>query len=159
MTENQTSGRLRIFRSSILRLVVFALIAVILLVVISNVAIRVMKAQRNQPIDFTVYPNAKLVTKSAHRQSDSQTYSTTDSPQQVLNYYSDHLSKDEENGCKKIYLDKEVSDALGHYVGRCAVSSSLLDAGQLLAIKIDYVLDADGKTGKTIIQIDRSWGG
>ncbi len=157
MTENRTSGR--IFRSPILRLVVLALVAVVLLFVISNIAIRVMKAQRNQPIDFTVYPNATLVTKSAGPQSDSQTYSTTDSPQQVLNYYSDHLSKDDGNGCQKIYLGKQASEELGQYAGRCVVSNSLLDAGQLLAIKIDYVRDTDGKSGKTIIQIDRSWGG
>jgi hypothetical protein len=118
-----------------------------------------MKAQHNQPIDFVVYPNAQLVDKSAKAQSDSQTYSTTDSPQQVLNFYSDHVNKDDGNGCQKIYLGKQISEDLGQYVGRCVVSSSLLDAGQVLAVKIDYVLDADGKSGKTIIQIDRSWGG
>jgi len=158
-TENRRTGKTGMFRSPLLRLVVFGLIAIVLLVIISNVAIRVMKAQRNQPIDFVAYPNAQLVTKSAKTQSDTQTYATADSPQKVLEFYTDHLNKDDGNGCQKIYLGKQVSEDLGQYAGRCVVSNSLLDAGQLLAVKIDYVLDADGKSGKTVITIDRTWGG
>jgi hypothetical protein len=119
-----------------------------------------MKSQRGKPIDFVVYPNAQLITQDKKARSDSQTYSTVDSVQQVLNFYIDkyRISNLESDGCKKIYWSTPISEEPGKVSGRCSVSDSLLEVSQSLSIRIDHVKGADG-TGKTIIIIDRTWGG
>jgi hypothetical protein len=107
-----------------------------------------------------VYPNAQLISKDQKPNSDSQTYSTVDSVQQVLNFYIERyrISNLETDGCKKIYWSTPISEEPGKVSGRCSVSDSLLEVSQSLSIRIDYVKSADG-TGKTIIFIERAWGG
>jgi hypothetical protein len=146
-----------VLRNPLLRVVLIGIIAIILLVLALIIAVVSMRAAHNRPIDVAPYPNAQLVTKREAAQSDSQTYSTTDSVQSVLAFYDGWINKDDGNGCKKIYQGTTASEEPGKVSGRCVVSNSLLDSTQYLSIQIDYV--SDGQTGKTIILIERSWGG
>jgi hypothetical protein len=146
-----------VLRNPLVRIVLVGIIAVIVLILILIVVVVSMRAAHNRPIDAAVYPNAHLVTKSATGQSDVQTYATADSVQDVLKFYDGWINKDDENGCKKIYHDTEASEEPGKVSGRCVISNSFLDSTQYLSIQIDYV--SDGQTGKTIILIERSWGG
>ncbi len=146
-----------VLRNPFVRIVLIGFVAIILLILILIVAVFSIRAAHNHPVDVVIYPNAHLVTKSEKEQSDSQTYSTTDSVQDVYAFYDRWINKDDGNGCKKIYNGPEASEEPGKVSGRCVISNSLLDSTQYLSIQIDYV--TNGQIGKTIIQIERSWGG
>lgn len=163
MTAQSTprQGFSQALRSPVVRIALVTLIGLIVLIVLVVIGISVLKGSRDRPINVEVYPGAALVTKSELPRSDSFVYSTGDSVQQVLNFYAERhgFSADDSDGCKKIYLTNPVSEAPGKSQGRCEISNSFLDVSQILSIKIDYVTDANGKNGKTMIAIDRNWGG
>jgi hypothetical protein len=146
-----------VLKNPLVRIVLIGTIALILLVLILIITIVALRSAYSHPLEVAVYPNAQLVTKSEKGQSDLQTYSTDDSVQDVLGFYESRISTQDGNGCKKIYIGKEVSEEPAKVSGRCIVSNSLLDATQSLSIRIDYA--PDGTTGKTIILIERTWGG
>jgi hypothetical protein len=161
--EQQGTGRSGIgglLRRPLIRLILVSVVAAVVLFIVANMALSAMKAQRGRPIDIIVYPNAQLIHKDQKARSDSQTYSTNDSVQQVLNFYIDkyRISNLESDGCKKIYWSTPISEEPGKVSGRCSVTDSLLEVSQSLSIRIDHGKGADG-TGKTIITIERTWGG
>src|SRR5438093_1041898 len=92
-----------VLRNPLVRVVVIGIIAIILLILAVVIAVVSMRGAHNSPIDVATYPNAQLVTKRETIQSDSQTYATTDSVQDVLKFYDGWINKDDGNGCKKIY--------------------------------------------------------
>jgi hypothetical protein len=149
----------RIFRSTMVRILVIAVIAVIVLVIIANAVYSSMRAQRSQKIPVDIYPNALLVSKHDTPVSDEQVYSTTDSFQDVYNFYADRMGNKvgEGNGCMQLYLATPESQDPGKVAGRCLLYDSILDVEQSLSVQIDYEFDPGGKTGKTMIVIERSW--
>jgi hypothetical protein len=158
--ETDRPGLGGILRKPLVRILLLSVGAAVVLFIVANVALSAMKSQRGKPIDVVVYPNAQLVTKNQQPRSDSQTYSTSDSVQQVLNFYIERyrISNLEADGCKKIYWTSPNSEEPGKVSGRCSVSDSMLEVSQSLSIRIDHVKGADG-TGKTVILIERTWGG
>jgi hypothetical protein len=146
-----------VLRNPLVRIVLIGIIAIIVVILVLIVSVFSMRAARNRPLDVATYPKASLVTKKEGAQSDSLTYATTDSVQDVLAFYDSKIAKDDTNGCKKIYSGTEVSEEPGKVSGRCVLSNSFMDSAQNLSIQIDYV--SDGQSGKTIILIERSWGG
>jgi hypothetical protein len=149
----------RIFQSVMVRILVIALIVVVVLVIVANTVYSSMRAQRSQKIPVDIYPNALLVSKRNLPNSDNQVYSTTDSLQDVYDFYFTRMgaSNADGTGCMKLYLATPESEDPGKVAGRCLSYDSLLDADQLLSIQINYEFDPGGKTGKTMIVIERSW--
>ena len=136
-------------------LVLFVVICVILVFG----AISVLRSSRNGPINVDVYPGAATVKVVKNYSNSSILYSTTDSVQQVLNFYNGRLPKDESiEGCKKIYTDDKPSEEPGHFYARCIVDNSQLDVSQLMMITINYQA-VDGTNKKeTRILIEQQWG-
>jgi hypothetical protein len=157
MVTGHASGLPGFFRSPLIRIMLIGFVAIILLILIVVVSALVMRSGLNHPIDVVTYPNAQLVTRTASQLSDLQTYSTTDPFQQVFSFYDQSIHKDDGSECKKIYSGAQASEEPGQVSGRCMVSHTFMDTMQFLSIKIDYV--PDGNTGKTIILIERTWGG
>lgn len=149
-----------LLRSPLIRMALITIIVLVLFVVLTNVSISMMKAARNQPIGFEVYPGAALVNQTKSEGADSQTYETPDSVQDVLRFYSQKIGSVEagENGCRKFYKDQTPSEEPGHIWGACVVSDSVLDVSQILRIRIDSTPAANGQSAKTTVVIQRSWG-
>jgi len=149
-----------LLRSPFIRIALVAIIVLVLFVVLANVSISMMKSARSQPISFDVYPGAVQVNQTKSDGADSQTYETTDSVQQVLNFYVQKFGSmaSGENGCRKFYKDATPSEDPGHYWGACIVSDSVLDVSQILRIRIDSTPASNGQPGKTTFVIQRSWG-
>src|SRR5712691_5773791 len=87
MTAQSTprQGLSQALRSPLVRIALICLVGLIVLIIIAVVGVTAMKGSRDRPISVEVYPGAALVTKSELPRSDSFTYSTGDSVQQVLN--------------------------------------------------------------------------
>jgi hypothetical protein len=152
----------RLFRSVVVRFLVFVVIAIVVLLIVANTVYSSMRAQRSQKIPVEIYPNALLVSKRTTSVSDNQVYSTTDSFQVVYDFYDSRIrgaGADDTNGCKQIDVSMGtlVPDEPAKIVGRCLVYDSILDADQLLSVQISYEADPGGKSGKTMIVIERTW--
>ncbi len=159
---DQAQGSLltRVFRSVVVRILVITVIALVVLLIVANTVYSSMRAQRSQKIPVDIYPNALLVSKRATSVSDNQVYSTTDSFQDVYNFYANRIrgtDADDTNGCKKVYSGTEPSEEPGMVAGRCLLYDSILDADQLLSVQISYEADPGGRNGKTVIVIERTW--
>ena len=109
-------------------------------------------------MNFAVYPGAQLASKQDLGKGDRQIYATSDSVQDVLNFYVEKLGKDDQDPrCRKIYTTDPPSEDPGKYFGRCAVDNSMLGTSQTLQISIG-LQNTSGKVQTTIV-VERSWGG
>lgn len=143
----------RMFRMGLIALGVFVLVAIAAVVVVS-----VMTSSRNQPPGFDVYPGAQIIDKQQTVSSDRQLFTTSDSVQDVLNFYNQKLGKvDGADQCSKTYLTDPPSEDPGKYRGRCVVDNSLLSTSQVL--KITVVYQSINGANMTVILVERNWGG
>ncbi len=162
MTAISTPSASQPRRRPFLRFLLFSVGVIIALLILVGVGVSLLRSSRNQPIGVDAYPGAAVVNKSASAQTDSVVYETPATVRQGLDFYAQKFGyADQQNtdGCRITYLTDPGMEQPGKYNGRCVVSNSMLDVTQVLSIKIDYAPDADGKTGKTLISIDRTWGG
>ncbi|HVO43524.1 MAG TPA: hypothetical protein VMT34_12915 [Aggregatilineales bacterium] len=149
-------------------------VVVVVVVVVGLVVYLYLRATHSTPLPFEAYPHATLVAKqTVNSHSDAVTYTTTDSVQDVLNFYyglygqAQHPilpngnldeSNAQDTGCVKVYTEDKPSEAPGHYFGRCIVEDPFGDLTRTLTIAINHQVNAD-KTTQTAIQIKRFWGG
>jgi hypothetical protein len=162
MTAISTPSTSQPRRRPFVRFLLFSAGVIIALVILTVIGVSSLRSSRNQPIGVDAYPGAAVVSKSASGQNDKVVYETPATVRQVLDFYAQKFGyADQQNtdGCRITYLTDPGAEQPGKYNGRCVVSNSMLDVSQFLSIKIDYVAEADGKTGKTLISIDRTWGG
>ena len=148
-----------LLRSRPIRILLLSVGAVIICLLVMAVALDLFKSSRNQPMGVDVYPGATLVSEEAQPNFDRRFYSTSDTVQQVLNFYAGRLPKDDINGCKKIYTDKTPSEQPGHYFAQCVVDNSVLDISQRLSITINYQAEKGTQNFKTFFAVERNWGG
>ncbi|MEP7288281.1 MAG: hypothetical protein ABI947_21225 [Chloroflexota bacterium] len=148
-----------LLQSRPIRILLLSLGAAIICLLLVAIGLNLFKSGHNQPVGVEVYPGATLVTQETQAGFDRRFYSTSDSVQQVLNFYAGRLPKDDINGCKKIYTDKTPSEEPGHYFAQCVVDNSVLDVSQRLSISINYQAEEGTQNFKTFFAIERNWGG
>jgi hypothetical protein len=137
-------------KASPVRFALLGALVVVILVIIAVVALQLMRSSRNQPINYDVYPNAAQESEQIQAKYDVHTYSTSDSPQQVLAFYQQKIGNGENRTCV------ETPDATGGIFGRCIIDNSQDEVAQNLEITI---MSPNAATNKTQIVVARSWGG
>ena len=161
--ETEETKQPRFVSNRPVRILIFSVVAIIACVVLAGLVVTILKTSRNGPIGVDVYPGAQLIGKDNNQNDDFALYSTQDSVQQVLDFYTGRLPKDEDKvqGCQKIYTDNnpDTRELPGHYFGRCVVDNSQLDVSQQLMISINYQVNDTTQKPETRVQIQRHWGG
>jgi hypothetical protein len=149
----------RLIGNSTVRLVIGALLLLVIFVVLVFTAVNVLRSSRNGPLPVDIYPGAQTIKNVRTDKTQSALYSTTDSVQQVFDFYNGRLPKDEDiEGCKKIYTDAIPSEDPGHFYARCIVDNSQLDITQELMITVNFQLNPTTNTNQTVILIEQQWG-
>lgn len=153
-------------QSFILRLLLVAVVVILVIGLIALIAFDRMRASRNQPIEYDVYPNATLLNESKADNADQRNYSTKDPIESVFVFYRERLGElqyrtaggelgeDKDRGCRKIYDSEQPSNDPGRYFVRCIVDNSQTDISQTLLITISYSTAEQ----VTYMRFDRRWG-
>lgn len=147
-----------LLRGKLVRGVMIALAIAAVLIVVALIAYNQMRAQREQPIAYAVYPGAAIVSKSEQTgdttRSDTNVYSTSTQPQAVLDFYIKEYGQSNESGCVRIPLTANAeSTTPGDFEGRCIIDNSQDDMTQRLMINITWNKDQQ----LTFIEVNRDW--
>ena len=113
-----------------------------------------MRASRNAPLAYDLYPDAAKVNETTQKSADTVLYSTEAPVDQVFAFYKARMGADPLEGCQLFFTTEPPSNDPGKSFARCVLDRSQDDMTQTLKITITY----DEAVQRTLIQYERQWG-